>query len=105
MTEAPTPTTAAALNVDTVCWPPHKGGLHITHNRHHSYYETVEQAIGNSGDGHCTYAQGDFVDEAEVAICIATDSVWSIQWYPSTPVGFSIVHAASLSRALMAALS
>jgi hypothetical protein len=82
-------------------WPQHKGGLHISHNQHHGYYEKVEEAIGGED---CTYPRDDFPDDDEIKKCIETDSVWTIQWYPETPIGFFRVSAATLSRALEFAL-
>lgn len=91
--------------VDTIAWPPHKGGLHISHNQHHGYYETVEQALSAPPGHFSTYSRDDFPDEAEIAKAIATDSVWMIQWYPDTPVGFCRSCASTLSRALLEALA
>ena len=69
--------------------------MHIDHNQHLAYYETVEQALDQK-----TYDRDDFPDEAEIAKAIATGEVWTIQWYPDTPVGFYRVSAATLARAL-----
>ena len=95
------------MSADDITWPPHKGGLHISHNDHHGYYQKVEEAIGTEGGygPHPTYDRSDFPDEAEVAKAIAMDSVWTIQWYPNSPNGFNRVHAATLGRALEAAVS
>ena len=79
-------------------WPAHKAGLHLTHNEHRNYYETVESAIERG-----TYSRDDFPDEAEIAACIAADSVWSLQWYPDTPIGFYCVCAATFERVLQLA--
>ena len=45
-------------------------------HRNHSYCETTEHAIGTPDP---TYARDDFVDEEEIAKCVAADSVWSVQ--------------------------
>lgn len=87
-------------DLDAIQWPTHKGSMDITHNQHKGYYETIERAIASG-----TYDRSDFPDAAEIERAIATDSVWSIQWYPDTPVGFCRVCAATLSRALQEALS
>ena len=89
-------------NMDAIRWPDHKAGLHITHNLHLGYYETIEQAIGGK-DSNATYLREDFPDAAEIALAIETGSVWEIQWYPDTPVGFCRVCAATLGRALQEA--
>jgi hypothetical protein len=86
-------------DLDAIKWPEHKTSLHVTHNQHLGYYETIEQAIATT-----TYDRRDFPDEAEIARCIETGEVWEIQWYPRTPVSFNRVCAATLSRALQYAL-
>lgn len=85
--------------IDEIRWPLHKAGLHIDHNLHRNYHETIAQALDRDG-GYPTYDRDGFPDEAEIEKCIATDSVWTIQWYPDTPNGFYRVHAATLDRAL-----
>ena len=59
-------------------FPEHKCGLHITHNQHKDYYETVEQYFENPW-------MKDFEDEKKR--CIEEDSIWELQWYPNTPIG------------------
>lgn len=81
-----------------ITWPEHKCGLHVTHNQHKDYYETVEQALGT------TYNRGDFESDAKIDECIRLDSVWSMQWYPDTPVGFYVVCAPTFEEALERAL-
>ena len=76
-------------------WPAHEASLFITHNNHKLYYETVERAL-ESG----TYDRDDFPDEAEIQAAIKTDSVWTIQWYPLTPLGFCMRCAATFERAV-----
>ncbi len=71
----------------------------IHHNEHRVFYETAQQAIGEDF-GASVYRRDDFPDEAEIEKAIATDNVWTIHWYPETPVGFHIVCAATLERAL-----
>jgi hypothetical protein len=111
MTDERNPTTAGpygdktGASIDTITWPAHKGAMHVTHNEHKSYYESVEKAIGDRDEGPCTYDRGDFPDEEEIRKAIDTGEVWEIQWYPDTPVGFYTVCAATLSRALEVALN
>jgi len=91
-----------------LAWPPHLGGLHIMHNQHHGYYEKLDKAISppgmRAGAEDYTYDRTEFRDENEVQRAIAADSVWTIQWYPLTPVSFYRVHAATLEHALLYAL-
>ena len=68
--------------------------MDIAHNQHKIYYETVEEYLGRHD-----WAPDELSDDDRAAM-IAADSVWEIQWYPNTPVGFNIVYAATLERAL-----
>ena len=66
--------------------PPHKCGLYLEHNSHKDVYETVEQH----------YNPDDFVSPQEWDKAVREDSVWTLQWYPATPVGFHLIAASSL---------
>jgi hypothetical protein len=77
-------------------FPKHECSLHLHHNTHKGYYETVETALGNG-----TYDPEDFISPEQKQKAIETGEVWSLQWYPHTPVGFFICLAADLD-ALMA---
>lgn len=80
-------------------FPPHKASMTLSHNDHKGVYETVEQwsldNIHGSGRGWCSW-----VSEAERLKAIETDSIWTIQWYPETPVGFCSLAASSLEAVL-----
>ena len=82
--------------VETETWPAHKGAMHITHNEHKSNYQSAEEWALENDDRH--YA--DWISDDERAKAIAEDSIWTLQWYPETPVGFCCV-AASSFEALM----
>ena len=73
--------------------PEHKCGLYLTHNEHRDVYETVEDF----------YEVDCFVSLDELAKAISEDSVWVLQWYPETPIGFHRI-AASTLEALQKAL-
>ena len=66
--------------------PEHKCGLHLEHNEHRNYYQTVEEC----------YDPGDFVSEEEWLKAIKEDSVWILHWYPNTPIGFNRIAASTL---------
>lgn len=72
--------------------PAHKASCHITHNDHRSSYQTVRQWIEQG----CFVDREDFISPEELERAIETDELWTVQWYPDTPVGFSIAHASSL---------
>lgn len=69
--------------------PKHKCGLYLTHNEHRDSYEPVEQAAHRLEDD-------DWVTPDEREKAIETDSIWTLQWYPETPIGFFIMAASSL---------
>lgn len=74
-------------------FPHHAASLHLTHNDHKSVYETVEQwEATNAGDGNLY----DWVSDGQRQKAIATNEVWTLQWYPKTPVGFCALAAADL---------
>jgi hypothetical protein len=66
--------------------------LSIEHQPHAVNYQTVEEWLARDFGGD--------IAEADRAQMIATGEVWVIQWYPDTPVGFCVVAAATLERAL-----
>lgn len=80
-------------------FPAHKGSMMIIHNDHKDQYQTAEDWIK---DNECVpetqYAEWISDDERQKAI--DNDSIWTLQWYPDTPVGFQCV-AASSFEALM----
>lgn len=78
--------------------------LTVEFNAHAIYYETAEQWIAeqeSTADG-CWFT---WVSPDERARAIATDSVWTCQWYPNTPVGFNALAASSFDVLLMAAVN
>lgn len=87
-------------SIDVSKLPPHKASLSITHNQHKSYYETVAELIAQQ-EG---YYSPDCFPEGERDKCIAQDEIWTLHWYPDTPVGFYMVHASTLEAAVNAAL-
>lgn len=42
----------------------------------------------------------DWVSDEERERAIAQNSVWTLQWYPNTPIGFNCIGASSLSALL-----
>jgi len=80
--------------------PRHKASFALTHNAHKDYYETVAETLENGPyyEGHAWAS----LEERQRAI--DSDSLWTMHWYPETPVGFNVVHASSL-EAIMAWLA
>ena len=76
----------------TMKFPNHKCGLYLTHNEHKDVYEDITQHIVDL----------DLMDAFEspeaMQRAIDTDSVWTLQWYPETPIGFHRIAAATLEE-------
>lgn len=81
-------------------FPEHKASLHLTHNEHKSYYQTVADRIA---DGDHGYTADCWVSEEQKQKAILTNECWTLQWYPDTPVGFCLLSAADLDALLQAA--
>ena len=72
-------------------FPKHEASLHLVHNDHKSYYQTVEHCVAEGDHGYRYW-----VSEEQKQKAIATNECWYIQWYPHTPVGFNLIAAADL---------
>ena len=66
--------------------PKAEAGLYLTHNDHKNVCRAVTEF----------YQQDDFISDDEYHKAVQEDSVWCLQWYPETPIGFNIVCASSL---------
>lgn len=73
--------------------PKHKCGLHLQHNDHKNVYEPAGQWIADND--WC-----DWENEEAKQRAIDTDEIWTIQWYPDTPVGFYALAAPTLDELL-----
>lgn len=79
-------------------FPEYKASMTLTHNDHKSYYESPENWIEEHADW-CDWENTEAKQRA-----IDTDSIWTIQWYPDTPIGFICVAAPTLEEALHLAI-
>lgn len=70
-------------------FPEHKASLHLTHNQHKSYYETVESYTSN-------FTEPSWLSEEQKTKSLETQELWELQWYPSTPVGSYCLWGADL---------
>ena len=78
--------------------PAHKCGLYIEHNAHLDVYQTVGERIEEWKDRESSGP--DWESEEAKARAIATNELWTIQWYPNTPVGFNWIAAPTLAELL-----
>lgn len=76
--------------------------MHITFNDHKSNYVTLAQEMQDRPDW---YEDDDFISPEDRQKCAETDTIWSVQWYPHTPVGFCHMHASSFALLLSALTS
>lgn len=63
-------------------FPKHDYGLYLRHNEHKCFYQTIEQYCAELD------RDDDWVSQEQREKSILTDSLWVLQWYPDTPVGF-----------------
>lgn len=77
-------------------------GFNDGHAPNYATAQKWHDECGFYGGGHGADVS-EFVSEDERAEALRTNSVWSIQWYPETPVGFCDLKASSLP-ALFAAI-
>jgi hypothetical protein len=59
-----------------------------------SSYETVEQYF-NSSD---RYHSDEWIDEADYTQACLTNELWSLQWYPDTPIGSYKIYASTFDK-------
>lgn len=75
--------------------PEHARGLTLEHNIHKNYYQTVVEHLADlNGDLY------DWPSDEEKQRAIDTNELWTLQWYPKTPIGFNAVAAATLEALL-----
>ena len=69
-----------------------KTGLTLSFNDHSSSYYTAKEAVE-----YDWYDWMDWISEEEKALALGGNSVWTVQWYPRTPISFEAYGASSLS--------
>ena len=78
--------------------PAHKASLSIIHNKHLDYYESAKTQIERDDD----YYHPDSFPEGERDKCITANEIWTLHYYPETPIGFNLIHASKLEALLRA---
>lgn len=96
MLDVPIPLVMATNRVLEVL-PKHSVSLTIEHNPHKLNYESVEVYLSRS--------LVVFRSERDKDEAIALDELWTLQWYPDTPVGFQSIAAQRLYDLLVFAQS
>ncbi len=88
--------------VPKINFPLHKCSLALCHNSHRDFYMTAAQWIAEDEERDPPLYEWVSADQRQKAI--ETDEVWTLQWYPDTPIGFHAMAAADLDVLLEAAL-
>lgn len=70
-------------------FPAHKAGMTLEHNDHKNVYEKASDWIADNE--WCEWESESAKQQA-----IETDEIWTLRWYPETPVGFCAVAAPTL---------
>ncbi len=78
-------------------FPPHKCGLYLEHNDCRNVYEDVATWVISDSERACPYA---WKDANQKQRAINTNEVWTLQWYPETPIGFHAIAAPTLPELL-----
>lgn len=73
----------------------------LSHNDPERVYETVADRINREISADY-FADDAWVSAEQKAKAIETNSIWTAHWYPDTPVGFHVLHAADLDVLLEA---
>ena len=76
--------------------PNHECGLYMEHNPHRDEYRSLSEYFADAAD---TGAHSWQSDEAK-ARAIETDELWTLQWYPHTPIGSHTIAAPTLGELL-----
>jgi len=75
-------------------FPDHKAGLMLMHNEHRGYYESADEWMKDNEEIY-EWPSDDAKKKA-----IETDSIWTLTWYPATPVGSYSIAAPTLEELL-----
>jgi hypothetical protein len=74
-----------------------QGNWSIEWNPHRTSYATVKDEIERlTSEGETFFDDEDFINEDDKQRCIDTDTLYVLQWYPETPIGFTTYAASSL---------
>lgn len=77
--------------------------LTVSFNEHAGLYQTAEEWLADNESLHPDGPRWDWVSPEEREKAIRENSVWTLQWYPDTPVGFCMLAAASFDVLMAAA--
>lgn len=81
----------------SIKWPEHKASMSIDHNEHIGFSRDIEDYVEEEHIVDC------FISDEDKQRCIELNEIWEIQWYPRTPLSYSMVAASTFELALKAA--
>jgi hypothetical protein len=70
---------------------------HLRYNDQLCNYASLQEAVDQQDD---VIERDDWVSDEEYSQALASNTVWTLQWYPRTPIGFCTRHASSLKALL-----
>lgn len=81
-------------------FPEHKGALELEHNQHKNGYQTVAKwwAYLESWEGGIAIPEWESQESKRRSM--ETNEIWTLHWYPETPIGFNYVAAPTLEELL-----
>jgi hypothetical protein len=77
--------------------PTHECGLYLEHNAHRDYYQSAADWFEEQSHRECTY---DWPNDEAKQRAVATNEIWTLQWYPRTPIGCHMIAAPTLEELL-----
>lgn len=77
-----------------VKFPDHKASLHLTHVIDESVTDKMRDQPEYYGD------DDDWLSQEEREKALTTNEMWTLHWYPLTPVGFCLRHATDVNALL-----
>lgn len=80
-------------------FPEHKCGLVLEHNAHRGYYQSAEDWCKEQEE-RSEGGMYEWGSHEAKARAIATDEIWTLQWYPESPVSFKAAAAPTLPELL-----
>ena len=76
-------------------FPRHEAGLFLKHNEHKDYYQSAQEWIEEHLDRYS------WKNEKAKEEAIETNEIWTLHWYPITPIGFYSIAAPTLEDLLL----
>jgi hypothetical protein len=81
-------------NDPMMSFPVHKAGMMLFHDDHKTNYQTAGDWITEQKDNY------DWESDGAKQRAIDTDSIWTLTWYPATPIGSYSIAAPTFEELL-----